>query len=145
MHRQMGTWGWLGLLLFFVILPVETLAQRPPKDLGITGTWSGSWKGASAASFEVKIAKTTQGELTGELKATLNEEGTMTSQFSSVVLTGNHLTLKLTDEAAEIELVFEVQVKGAAWTGTYSLRGKGAEAERGTLTARKKRSPSAVR
>ena len=138
MGKQLAVWHWLGALLFFAFLPVGAQAQRPLRASAIAGTWVGSWKGTNTATFEIKIAQADKGKLTGELKATLDGEGDLTAQFNSVVLTGNRLSLKLVDEAAEIELVFEIQVRGTAWTGTYTLRGKGADAERGTLTARKK-------
>lgn len=115
-------------------------ARQAAGEKSLVGSWSGSWTGGSNGSFELTVTKAADGKLGGSITPKPEGGDSYTSQFKSVVMTDNKVTMKLSDPQEEAEITLEVTLDGTSLKGTYVVRIKadGNEVDKGTLTASKK-------
>jgi hypothetical protein len=125
-----------------VVSAAATAAQTPSTadmEKALIGTWAGTWTGGSSGSVVFTIKKTSDGKLAGSATPSPTEGDSYTTEFTSVTIDGNKVTMKMptVDRAATITIVGAIE--GSSLGGTYSvMTPDGTEADRGTFTAKKK-------
>jgi hypothetical protein len=138
----------LSLVVSSLLLAGAVAAQTPPQkpapptaaEKALLGTWSGSWTGGSSGTVTFLFEKGTDGKLGGSAAPQPSDGQGYTTNFTSVVVAGEKVTMRMGTPDGGAEITVEATFTGGDMKGIYIVKatGDGSEAERGTIVAKKK-------
>ena len=133
----------LSSLLVATAVAAQTQQQKPAPptaaEKALIGTWSGSWTGGSSGTVTFTFVKGTDGKLGGSAAPQPSDGQGYTTAFTSVVVAGDKVTMKMSTPDGGAEITVEATYAGGDMKGTYAVKGgDGSEVESGTIVAKKK-------
>jgi hypothetical protein len=134
----------LSTLLLAGAVAAQTQQQKPAPpsaaEKTLIGTWAGSWTGGSSGTVTFTFVKGTDGKLSGSAAPQPSDGQGYTTNFTSVVIAGDKVTMKMATPDGGAEITVEATFAGADMKGTYAVKaaGDGSEVESGTIVAKKK-------
>ncbi|HET9371565.1 MAG TPA: hypothetical protein VFO19_14995 [Vicinamibacterales bacterium] len=131
------------LLVSTGVAAPQAQQQKPAPASGLEkaliGTWNGSWTGGSGGTVTFTFVRGTDGKLGGSAAPQPNDGQGYTTNFTSVVVADDKVTMKMLTPDGGAEITVQATVAGADMKGTYAVKGgDGSEVESGTIVAKKK-------
>jgi len=104
------------------------------------GAWEGSWSGDSSGKFQMTIAKSAAGKLSGSISAKPDDGDQYTAEFKTIDVNSGKLTAKFEDPNGDVEVTITGSFEGKSLKGTYTVRQKsdGTQLDTGSWTATRK-------
>jgi hypothetical protein len=105
------------------------------------GAWEGSWSGGVSGKFEITIAETAAGKLSGSISPRPDDGGDAYAvRFTTIEVNSGTLTAKFEDPNGDVEVTVTGSVEGKTLKGTYTARQKsdGTQLDTGSWTATRK-------
>ena len=105
----------------------------------LLGTWEGSWTGGSSGTVTFTFTKGADGKLGGSAAPQPSDGEGYTTSFTSVVVAGDKVTMKMGTPDGQAEITVSTTFTGTDMKGTYAVKAPdGSEVESGTVVAKKK-------
>lgn len=104
------------------------------------GAWEGSWSGDSSGKFQMTIAKSAAGKLSGSISAKPEDGDQYAAEFKTIDVSSGKLTAKFEDPNGNVEVTITGSAEGKSLKGTYTARQKsdGTQLDTGSWTATRK-------
>jgi hypothetical protein len=127
--RNVSRWWLLVLVLGASGIWTRGEAGQSSNAGQYAGNWSGTWDGSGEGKFELMLAASQDGAVTGKVAVT-TDGGNYDADLKDVAFDGNKMTAKYDfplDPSAEVVVAATFETSAAK--GTWSLRPKGQSTE----------------